>query len=468
MLWWSLDRCSNFNTLFFANGDCCAIIRCMSAGDTEAQPTSRHRSFLGVGLAVVLAAAAFFSGLYIGQGKELDARIEAGLFSLFYSEAASDSDADMSEFWRVWDLLEQKFVSGTTTDELTTEEKVQGAIAGLVDSYDDPYTVFLPPTDAEMFEEDISGNFSGVGMEVGIRNDVITVIAPLPDTPADQSGVLAGDVIVRIDGTATDNMSIDEAVRLIRGEKGTEVVLTIYREGATEFEDIAITRDTIAIPTVKTEEQGDVFIITLYSFNALSDMKMQEALRSYVVSGKEKLILDMRGNPGGFLQSAISIASYFVPAGKPVVRESFGDGLDEEVYRSAGKTLREYAPKEMVVLVDGGSASASEIVAGALQEHDIATLMGEQTFGKGSVQELVDLPSGSSLKVTVARWFTPNGISISAGGLTPDIIIRRTVEQRLNDEDPQLNAALRLLAGEEVVSEVEEPTESDEETEAAE
>lgn len=430
----------------------------MHDDDMATKPTYRQRSFLGVGLAVMLAAAAFFSGLHIGQGQELNTRMEAGLFSLFTTQTDSSAEADLSEFWRVWDLLEEKFVIGTTTEELTTEDKIEGAIAGLVASYEDPYTVFLPPTDASMFEEDISGNFGGVGMEVGSRNGALTVIAPLPETPAYNAGILAGDIIVSIDGTDTTKMSVDEAVRLIRGEKGTQVVLTIFREGATEFEDIAVTRDTINIPTVKTEERGDVFIITLYSFNALSDMKMQEALRSYVVSGKEKLVLDLRGNPGGFLQSAISIASYFVPAGKPIVREGFGGGQEEEVYRSAGKTLRDHAPDEMVVLVDGGSASASEIVAGALQEHDIATLMGQQTFGKGSVQELVNLPSGASLKVTVARWFTPNGVSISDGGLTPDIVINRSVEQRLADEDTQLDAALRLLAGEEVVSEVTEET----------
>lgn len=434
-------------------------------------PSARRKSFLGVGLAVMLAAAAFFSGLHIGQGNEGDARMEAGLFSFFTTPTAADSDVNLSEFWRVWNLLEEKYVSGTTTEPLTKEEKLEGAISGLVKSYGDPYTVFMPPSDASMFEEDISGNFSGVGMEVGIRDELITVIAPLPETPAYKAGILAGDVIAKIDGKATDNMNIDEAVRLIRGEKGTEVVLTIYREGAADFEEISIIRDTIAIPTVETKVEGDVFVIALFSFNALSDMKMQEALREYVVSGKDKLVLDLRGNPGGFLQSAINIASYFVPVGKPIVREGFGDERNEEVYRSSGKTLREYAPKEMVVLVDGGSASASEILAGALQEHDLATLMGQKTFGKGSVQELIDLPSGASLKVTIARWFTPNGVSISDGGLTPDIVINRSIEQRLSGEDPQLDAAFRLLRGEEVESEVDESVaeeQTDEEAETAE
>lgn len=236
-------------------------------------------------------------------------------------------------------------------------------------------------------------------------------------------------------------------MRLIRGPEGTEVTLTVFREDMAEPNDIKVTRAKIEIPTVKTEQKGDVYVITLYSFNAIADMKIQEALRSYVNSGADKLMLDLRGNPGGFLQGAVAIASYFMPAGKVVLRESFGDGREEEVYRSSGRTLKQFAPKEMVVLIDGGSASASEILAGALQEQGYATLLGTASFGKGSVQELVDLPSSSSLKVTIARWLTPNGRSISNGGLTPDIIVERTIEDREAKRDPQLEAALQVLAG---------------------
>ncbi len=413
---------------------------------------ANRNNFLGAGLALLLATAAFFSGLHIGFDQTNGTRLEAGLFSLFAKTPEASEDVDMSEFWRVWDLLENKYVTSTTSDALTDEDKMQGAISGLVKSYGDPYTVYLPPVDANMLEEDISGNFSGVGMEVGMLKGAITVISPLPDTPADRAGIIAQDVLVKIDGVTTDGMSVDAAVGLIRGEKDTEVVLTVYRVGETEFLTIPIVRDNISIPTVKTKVEGDIFVIELYSFNALAEMKVQQALREYIASGKEKLILDLRGNPGGYLQSAISIASFFVPIGEPVVREGFGDERGEEVYRSTGKTLKGYAPKEMVVLVDGGSASASEILGGALQEHNIAKLIGSQTFGKGSVQELINLPSGSSLKVTIARWFTPNGVSISEGGLTPDIIIDRTPQQRIAEIDPQFDAAVRYLHGEEVMS----------------
>jgi carboxyl-terminal processing protease len=410
-------------------------------------PQKTTKNLLGIGLALLLAAAAFFSGMQLATGESKDLKLEAGLFSLFMNTSAPSEDVDLTEFWRVWSLMEDKFVSSSSTDSLSQEKRIQGAIAGLVQSYDDPYTVFLPPTDAAEFDETISGNFGGVGMEVGIRDQVVTVIAPLPDTPASSAGIVAADIIVKIDETSTEGMSIGEAVRLIRGEKGTDVLLTIFREGETRLLEISVTRGTISIPTVKTEKRDDVFIISLYSFNAIAEAKMAEALQEYAQSGTKKLVLDLRGNPGGYLQSAVVIGSYFIPAGEVIVRENFGDGTEEELYRSHGKTLGAATPEEMVVLTDGGSASASEILAGALSQQGIATLIGKTTFGKGSVQELVDLPSGSSLKVTIARWFTPDGTSISADGLVPDIEVERTPQQVMADEDPQMEAAVLWLNG---------------------
>jgi carboxyl-terminal processing protease len=336
---------------------------------------------------------------------------------------------------------------------LSNEERLEGAIEGLVDAFGDPYTVYLPPTDAASFNEDVSGNFSGVGMEVGIRENLVTVISPLPDTPAQRAGIVSGDVVVKIDDVSTEGMRIDEAVKLIRGEQGTVVTLQVFREGELEFLTIPITRDTINIPTVETEQIEDTFILSLYSFNALADDAVKKALKEYTDSGATKLVLDVRGNPGGLLQSAVSIASYFLPAGKVVVSEAFGDESKNEVFRSRGRQVQLFTPENLVVLVDGGSASAAEILAGSLQDHGVATVIGAQTFGKGSVQELVSLDGGASLKVTIARWLTPNGTSISNGGLTPDIMIARTPQQRVAQEDPQKDAAVRFLAGEEVVSE---------------
>ena len=415
---------------------------------------------LGIVLALILAVGSFFSGTQVDNLINTEEQT-ASIFSSFFGMTpaiATPGEVDLGQFWEVWNLLDEKFIAASSTDVITSEEKMNGAIRGLVSTYDDPYTVFLPPVESAAFAEDISGNFSGIGMEVGIRDNVVTVIAPLPETPAERAGLVAGDLILKIDGESTEGMQIDEAVSMIRGEKGTAVVLSVYREGDLEIKEISVTRDTISVPTVVTEVVDGVFIIKLYSFNAISEMKFQEALRKYVESGSENLILDMRGNPGGYLQSAVTIASYFLPTGKVVVRESYGGDIEEKVYRSQGRTLREFTPKKMVVLIDKGSASASEILAGALREHDVATLIGVDTFGKGSVQELIPLPDGSSVKITVARWLTPEGISISDSGLTPDIKINRTPQQRLDNVDPQQDAALRYIKGETVVSETEVPT----------
>ncbi len=406
--------------------------------------TNNRLPVLAITLAGLVAVGAFFSGLHLGGMWGNDDG--QGFYTLLAGDAEPATEADLREFWRVWHLLDEKFAFATGTP-ITAEAKVTGAIDGLVRAYGDPYTTYFPPQEADAFNEDISGNFSGVGMEVGMREDILTVISPLPGTPAERAGIMAGDYLLEISGTSTAGMSVDEAVRLIRGEEGTEVVLTIMREGLLEPKDIKVIRAQIEIPTVKTQQYDDVFVITLYSFNALAETKVQQAVRDYIASDADKLILDLRGNPGGYLQGAVAIASYFMPAGKIVLREGFGDDREEEVYRSTGRAQKDFAPGEIVVLIDGGSASASEILAGALQEHGYATLLGTASFGKGSVQELVELPSGSSLKVTIARWFTPNGRSISTGGLTPDIVVERSIEDREAKRDPQLEAALAVLRG---------------------
>ena len=398
--------------------------------------------WLGTTLALLFAVLAFFSGFSMGTNETVRT---SGVFSLFAADRPLPADTDLGEFWHVWNLMDEKFAAATSTDIPTATERIEGAINGMIGSFGDSYSVYMPPKEAESFGEDISGNFGGVGMEVGMRDDLITVIAPLPNTPAMKAGVQSGDIIVSIDDESTERMNLNEAVDKIRGERGTEVTLTLARQGELDFLEVTITRDTISIPTVETEIIEGVFVIRLFSFNATAEARMQEALREYVRSGSSQLVLDMRGNPGGFLQSAIAIGSYFLPAGTPIVTEHFGDGRNDRVFRSQGRTIQDFSPENMVVLVDRGSASASEIVAGALQEHGYATLIGTDTFGKGSVQELIDLPSGASLKVTVARWLTPQGNSISDGGVQPDIEIPRTAADREAERDPQLNAAIDYL-----------------------
>jgi carboxyl-terminal processing protease len=429
-----------------------------SVADARVSVVKEKRGgFLGVVLALVLAAGSFVSGMHVDSLIGKEETQTASLFSFFKNESTEPvTEADLTQFWKVWHLLESKYIAASSTDTLSVEERVNGAIEGMVATYGDPYTVFFPPVESAAFAEDISGNFSGIGMEVGLRDNVVTVIAPLPETPAERAGLLAGDKIIKIDGISTEGMQIDEAVRLIRGDKGTTVVLSTYREGELEIKEVSVVRDTINIPTVKTEKIDDTFVVSLYSFNAIAEQKMQDAMREFTQSGAKNLVLDLRGNPGGYLQSAVSIASYFLPAGKVVVREHYGENDEEKLYRSQGRAIKEFTPQNFVVLVDGGSASASEILAGALREHKVATVIGVHTFGKGSVQELVDLSDGSSVKITVARWLTPDGVSISNGGLKPDITISRTPQERLDGVDKQKDAALSFLKGETVTGEGDE------------
>ena len=357
----------------------------------------------------------------------------------------SSSSTDMTAFWTTWKLLEQKFVyTHKDAKKINDEDKLWGAIQGLTDSYGDPYTVFMPPVESKAFEGDISGNFEGVGMELAIKDKKIVVVAPLKGTPAYNAGVLKGDTVIAINNKSAIGMSVDEAVKLIRGKAGTDVKISFQREGKIEPVIITITRGIIDVPTAETEIKGNVFIIKLYNFYALSADKFRSALRDFVESGKLNLILDLRGNPGGYLESAVDMASWFLPLGKTVVREDFGTNIEEQIYRSKGYDIFNSNLK-MIILADNGSASASEILAGALQEHNIAQIVGTKTFGKGSVQELIKITPETSLKVTIARWLTPNGISISDGGLTPDFEVEITEADLKADKDPQMDKALDLL-----------------------
>ncbi len=282
-------------------------------------------------------------------------------------------------------------------------------------------------------------------MEVVAKDGAIIGIAPLKNSPASRAGIIAGDRIVKIGNKETSNLSTEDAVGIIRGPKGTWVTLTIFRNGAKEPFDIEVVRDVIDIPTIDTRElPGGIFVIELYSFSAQSPNLFRAALREFILSDNDKLILDLRGNPGGYLEAAIDMASWFLPSSRVVVREDFGRSRDEKVYRSKGYDVFSENLK-FVILIDRGSASASEILAGALAEHGRATLVGDKTFGKGSVQELVNITSETSLKITIARWLTPNGLSISQDGIEPKFLVKYTPDDREAGRDPQLEKAIEIL-----------------------
>lgn len=367
-------------------------------------------------VSLILVSFIFFGGFFVGRDQHPDIA-PAGI----NGTGGTETDIDFSPFWKAWNLVNNKFAPADSENEVSDQERIWGSINGMIDSLGDPYTKFLPPEENADFETSINGEFSGVGMEVGMEDDILTIIAPLKDTPAEYAGVKSGDKIVAIDGATTAKTSVDEAVSKIRGETGTIVVLTVVRDGVEEPFDIPITRATINIPTLNWEVQGDVFVISLYNFSANASTDFRKALREFILTKKTRLILDLRGNPGGYLESSVDIASWFLPAGKVVVREDYGDG-EEKLVRSKGYNVFNDKLK-MVILVNKGSASASEILAGALQEYGKAIVVGSQTFGKGSVQQLIDITDDTSLKVTIARWLTPNGKSISNGGLTPDVVI---------------------------------------------
>lgn len=394
-----------------------------------------------VALLVVVIGGTFAGGYFIGKKNQLIVP-PAGISGT--ENNAVNKAGDFGPFWKTWQLLDEKFVSASTSTKPTDQERVWGAIEGMVATMGDPYTIFMPPSEKKAFDENISGNFEGVGMEVGMKDGILTVIAPLKDTPAARAGILAGDRILAIDGTSTQDMKVDQAVKLMRGKKGTTVNLVVYRENKSERKELSIVRDVINIPTIDTERKGDVFIIRLYNFSATSASQFRNAIREFVDSKSNKLVLDLRGNPGGYLEASVDMASWFLPSGKVIVKENFGQGKAEEVIRSKGYNIFSDGLK-MVVLVDNGSASASEILAGALQEHGIAKLVGTKTFGKGSVQELVEVTPDTSLKVTIAQWLTPNGKSISQHGLTPDTEVKRTEEDMKANKDPQLDKAIEIL-----------------------
>ncbi len=382
---------------------------------------------------------AFFLGIYVNNNNR--PAIDK-VTDLTNKETQVATTADFSPFWKVWNTINEKYPQAS---KITDQNRVYGAISGLMGSLNDPYSVFFGPDEAKDFEDEIAGNFTGIGMEVGMKDKILTVIAPLKDTPAYRANIKPGDKILKIGDTVTSNLGIEQAIKLIRGEKGTTVTLTIFREGNKDPMEIKIVRDVINIPTLDSELRPDgIFVIRLYSFSANSADLFRNAIKSFAESGSDKLLLDLRGNPGGYLDSAVDISSWFLPSEKVVVTEDYGNNKAPEIFRSKGYDIFNNKLK-FVILIDGGSASASEIVAGAMQDQGRAKLVGSQSFGKGSVQEAIKITPDTLLKITVAKWLTPNGTSISEKGLTPDYPVEITQKDLDAKRDPQMEKAVEIL-----------------------
>lgn len=444
------------------------------------------------GLVIALVWGAYTVGVRTGEHEVHEGVRVASVVSQVGGgidlSATSSGSVDFSVFWRVWNTLERKFIPfGTSTsEEITPDDRLYSSIEGLVGSYEDPYTVFMRPQVSEDFKIVTRGSLEGIGAVIGDRDGKITVVQPIEGSPAQKAGILAGDHIRMIDGTSTEHMAVEEAVGYIRGVGGTEVVLTV-QSGADEPREVPIVRGTIEIPStahavVEREvpkvaasageqppvgsveggspaetEKKDFYLLRLFSFSQTSINAFERELRDFAQSGADSLILDLRGNPGGYLEAAVNMAGWFLPDGAIVVREMRGPSKEEVLHRARARDIFGERTPQIAILVDGSSASASEILAGALKEHGVATVIGVNTYGKGSVQELVPITDELSLKVTVARWYTPNGTSISPGGLTPDIMVDLTASTTATSTasgtdpaatvDPFVEAAIRHLSG---------------------
>jgi len=343
-------------------------------------------------------------------------------------------------FEEVWNLLHKEYLDKSTIND---QDLFYGAISGMVDALGDPHSMFFDPKLTKEFNQELNGSFFGIGAEIGVRDGVLVIVAPLPDTPAEKAGLKAGDRILAVDGKDMAGISSSEAVTYIRGEKGTEVELTILAKNSETSKKIKIVRDKIDIPSVVYKTEDNIAIVQITGFNDDTDERFAKVAQQIVSDNPKGIIVDLRNNPGGYLSTAVEIASYWVEPSQVVVRETFSDKRKDQEYKANKKNS--LAHFKTVVLVNEGSASASEILAGALQDYKLADIVGMTTFGKGSVQQLMNLKDKSSVKLTVARWLTPNGRTIEGEGIAPDYEIDLTLDDYQNDFDPQLDKAKELI-----------------------
>ncbi len=395
-------------------------------------------------LTVIFILVAFLTGWYLGQYQKGSGTNIGTLVNINREKPAYVSkDVDFALFWKVWDYVRANYL-----EQPVSETKLfYGSLQGILASLEDPYSLFMDPEIAEKFNQELSGSFEGIGAEIGIKNDRLVIIAPLPETPAERAGLRPGDRIISINDLDTTGIALDYAVSLIKGPKSTKVVLKILTEGDSAPREVEIIRDKIRIEAIRSElktipgTDKQVGYIRLIHFAREANESFIKAWQNLSTRGARGLILDLRNNPGGYLDQAVEIASHWIKDGV-VVKEQFVPPQFKE-YQSTG--VGDLQGIATIVLINQGSASASEIVAGALQDYQEAILVGEKTFGKGSVQDYQTFSDGSSLKLTIAKWFTPKSRQIDKTGITPDIEVTLTKDDYNNDKDPQLEKALELL-----------------------
>lgn len=408
------------------------------------RPKKEEKNVLNyyIKLVVIFCVLGLTFWLGFEQGKKNNSGDNLGLGDDLKIENFGDTGKiDLSLYWKVFYKLKEKYVDG---EKLTSEELLYNSIKGMLATTGDPYTVFMDPKENKEFDEDIEGTFEGIGAELGIKQGILTVVSPLKDSPAEKAGLRVGDKILKVDDELTADMSIDVAVSKIRGKGDTTVKLTVYRaESEEKTKEIVVTRGVIKVDSVTLEiKNNNIAYFNVARFGDDTAIVFSRLLKQMPKDTKG-VIIDLRNNPGGYLDVAIDMSSLMLPEGKTVVIEEDKDGKRKNFYSRGEDKLSGF---KTVILINEGSASASEILSGALKDNrENVTLVGKKSYGKGSVQELIDLPGDTSVKITVARWLTPSGEQINQKGISPNIEVDLSEEDYNNNRDPQLDKALELL-----------------------
>jgi carboxyl-terminal processing protease len=427
------------------NPDNSLEIKNKSEDKIEVRSRKLLNRYLYILFTFLFVGVSFWIGLRVGESREgstSGSNSSLDQVVIINQDGSRNKSLDFSLFWKAWDMLKDKYVDASKLDE---KKLFYGAIKGMLAATGDPYTNFFDPEENKKFNEDITGSFEGIGAELGIKSGILTVIAPLENSPAEIAGLRAGDKIIKINGIETVDMILESAVDQIRGAKGTDVMLTIFRSGQEETQDIKVKRDIINVKSVKLEfKESGIAYIKISRFGEETDREFESVAQSAASQNSKGIIIDLRNNPGGYLDKAVDVASIMIPKGKTVVIEENSSGNQKKLNTYGGDTLSGF---KTIVLINEGSASASEILAGALRENrDNVTLVGRTSFGKGSVQEFVKLPQDTAIKITVAKWLTPKGNQINNAGIKPDIEVDLSNDDYQNNRDPQLDKALELFS----------------------